>query len=109
MSEQSNGYGRPRDVVIVGAGHAGGTAATCLRQYGFAGNITLIGDEPVAPYQRPPLSKPGSRAKRQQRPCYCGPRRSMTSTGFRCVLAPELTRLIGASARGIGGWQPDRL
>ncbi len=44
-------------VVIVGAGHAGGTAAALLRQYGFEGEIVLIGEEPVAPYQRPPLSK----------------------------------------------------
>ncbi|HZK99815.1 MAG TPA: FAD-dependent oxidoreductase [Caulobacteraceae bacterium] len=44
-------------VVIVGAGHAGGTAAALLRQYGYAGAITLIGDEPIPPYQRPPLSK----------------------------------------------------
>ena len=44
-------------VVIVGAGHAGGTAAALLRQYGFEGPIVLLGDEPIAPYQRPPLSK----------------------------------------------------
>lgn len=44
-------------VVIVGAGHAGGTAAALLRQYGYAGAITIVGDEPIAPYQRPPLSK----------------------------------------------------
>ncbi len=44
-------------VVIVGAGHAGGTAAAVLRQHGFDGPITLVGDEPIAPYQRPPLSK----------------------------------------------------
>ena len=44
-------------VIIIGAGHAGGSAAAYLRQYGFAGPITLIGDEPAAPYQRPPLSK----------------------------------------------------
>jgi 3-phenylpropionate/trans-cinnamate dioxygenase ferredoxin reductase subunit len=44
-------------VVIVGAGHAGGTAAALLRQYGYEGPITVIGDEPIAPYQRPPLSK----------------------------------------------------
>lgn len=44
-------------VVIVGAGHAGGSAAALLRQYGWKGPITLIGAEPVAPYQRPPLSK----------------------------------------------------
>jgi len=44
-------------VVILGAGHAGGTAAALLRQYGHAGPITMIGEEPIAPYQRPPLSK----------------------------------------------------
>src|SRR3954469_2688490 len=44
-------------VVILGAGHAGGTAAALLRQYGHAGPITLIGEEPIPPYQRPPLSK----------------------------------------------------
>ncbi len=44
-------------VVIVGAGHAGGSAAALLRQYGWQGPITLIGAESVPPYQRPPLSK----------------------------------------------------
>ena len=44
-------------VVILGAGHAGGVAVALLRQYGHGGPITLIGDEPIAPYQRPPLSK----------------------------------------------------
>ncbi|MEJ2815168.1 FAD-dependent oxidoreductase [Caulobacter sp. CCG-8] len=44
-------------VVIVGAGHAGGSAAAFLRQYGHVGPIVLIGDEPLLPYQRPPLSK----------------------------------------------------
>jgi len=44
-------------VVILGAGHAGGTAAALLRQYGYTGHITLIGEEPIPPYQRPPLSK----------------------------------------------------
>jgi 3-phenylpropionate/trans-cinnamate dioxygenase ferredoxin reductase subunit len=44
-------------VLILGAGHAGGSVAGFLKQYGFAGEITLIGDEAIAPYQRPPLSK----------------------------------------------------
>ena len=44
-------------VAIVGTGQAGFQAATSLRQDGFAGHIVLIGDEPVSPYQRPPLSK----------------------------------------------------
>lgn len=44
-------------VLILGAGHAGGTAAALLRQYGHTGPITLVGEEPIPPYQRPPLSK----------------------------------------------------
>lgn len=44
-------------VVIVGAGHAGGSAAAALRQGAWEGRITLVGDEPDLPYQRPPLSK----------------------------------------------------
>jgi len=44
-------------VVILGAGHAGGACAALLRQYGHEGPITLIGEEPIPPYQRPPLSK----------------------------------------------------
>jgi 3-phenylpropionate/trans-cinnamate dioxygenase ferredoxin reductase component len=46
-----------RDVVIVGAGQAGFQTAASLRQDGFDGRIFLIGDEPLLPYQRPPLSK----------------------------------------------------
>ncbi|HEY1427890.1 MAG TPA: FAD-dependent oxidoreductase [Caulobacteraceae bacterium] len=44
-------------VVILGGGHAGGSAAAFLRQYGYEGRVTVIGEEPIAPYQRPPLSK----------------------------------------------------
>ncbi|WP_454709409.1 NAD(P)/FAD-dependent oxidoreductase [Delftia acidovorans] len=43
--------------VIIGAGHAGGTLAALLRQYGHPGPITLVGGEDLPPYQRPPLSK----------------------------------------------------
>ena len=44
-------------IVIVGAGHAGGSAAAFLRQHGHTGPIALIGEEAAPPYQRPPLSK----------------------------------------------------
>lgn len=44
-------------VLIIGAGHAGGSAAALLRQYGFEGEIVLAGEEAAPPYQRPPLSK----------------------------------------------------
>lgn len=44
-------------LVIIGGGHAAAQVATSLRQHKFDGNATLVSDEPVVPYQRPPLSK----------------------------------------------------
>ncbi|WP_432587579.1 FAD-dependent oxidoreductase [Streptomyces sp. HD1123-B1] len=44
-------------IVIVGASLAGLRAAEALREEGFTGSLTLIGDEPHEPYDRPPLSK----------------------------------------------------
>lgn len=44
-------------IVIVGAGQAAAQAIEVLRRKGFQGSITLVGDEPYLPYQRPPLSK----------------------------------------------------
>jgi 3-phenylpropionate/trans-cinnamate dioxygenase ferredoxin reductase component len=43
--------------IIVGGGLAGAIAAQTLREEGFDGSITLLGQEPNAPYERPPLSK----------------------------------------------------
>jgi len=48
---------RPQTFVIAGASLAGAKAAETLRSEGFAGRVVLIGDEPVRPYERPPLSK----------------------------------------------------
>ena len=45
------------EIVIVGAGEAGGRAALGLRAAGFAGRIALVGEETHPPYERPPLSK----------------------------------------------------
>ncbi len=44
-------------IVVIGAGQAGSSLVARLRKDGFEGDITLIGAEPVPPYQRPPLSK----------------------------------------------------
>ena len=48
---------QPSPLVIVGASYAGTHLAAAAREQGFDGPIVLIGDEPHAPYQRPPLSK----------------------------------------------------
>ncbi|MGW3014347.1 NAD(P)/FAD-dependent oxidoreductase [Streptomyces sp. NPDC001219] len=60
MSEQSKSSQAPDHtprVVIVGAGIAGVQTAVALREQGWRGAITLLGDEPHQPYDRPPLSK----------------------------------------------------
>ena len=44
-------------IVVVGAGQAGAATAARLRSAGYTGALTLIGEEHVPPYQRPPLSK----------------------------------------------------
>lgn len=44
-------------IVVIGGGQAGASLVAKLRNSGFHGDITLIGAEPVPPYQRPPLSK----------------------------------------------------
>lgn len=44
-------------IVIVGAGQAGAALAAKLRALGYQGALTMIGEEPQPPYQRPPLSK----------------------------------------------------
>jgi 3-phenylpropionate/trans-cinnamate dioxygenase ferredoxin reductase subunit len=44
-------------VLILGAGQAAAQLAISLRQDGYGGPIRMVGDEPYAPYQRPPLSK----------------------------------------------------
>ena len=46
-----------KHIVVVGAGQAGFSVVSKLRNLQFDGSITLIGNEPVPPYQRPPLSK----------------------------------------------------
>jgi len=43
--------------VVVGAGQAGASAVESLRAWGFDGRVVLIGEEPLRPYERPPLSK----------------------------------------------------
>ena len=45
------------NIVVIGAGQAGLQIAESLRAEDFEGGVTLLGNEPLPPYQRPPLSK----------------------------------------------------
>ena len=56
MSPANGAFGTNGHVVIVGASLAGLRAAEALREGGFRGRLTLVGDEPYEPYDRPPLS-----------------------------------------------------
>jgi 3-phenylpropionate/trans-cinnamate dioxygenase ferredoxin reductase component len=55
MSQPTNS--RPSRIVIIGASLAGASAAISLRDQGYEGELTLIGEESQLPYERPPLSK----------------------------------------------------
>jgi 3-phenylpropionate/trans-cinnamate dioxygenase ferredoxin reductase component len=48
---------QPSRIVIIGASLAGASAAIALRDQGYQGELTLIGEESQLPYERPPLSK----------------------------------------------------
>lgn len=57
-------------MVIIGAGKAGARAPISLREHGWKGRITLIGEEPLAPYDRPPLSKAAMTAAEEPAPVF---------------------------------------
>jgi 3-phenylpropionate/trans-cinnamate dioxygenase ferredoxin reductase component len=56
-SIQRVGEPRKTDILLIGGGVASVRCARTLRREGFEGRITLVGDEPSPPYNRPPLSK----------------------------------------------------
>jgi 3-phenylpropionate/trans-cinnamate dioxygenase ferredoxin reductase subunit len=78
-------------VVIVGAGHAGGTAAALLRQYAYAGPITLVGEEPIPPYQRPPLSKAWLKGEADAASLALRPVEFYAETGIELILGTRVT------------------
>lgn len=68
--------------VIVGAGHAGGRCAERLRHFGWRDRIVLIGDEPVPPYERPPLSKAALCDEAEPGPSFVVDRNAISELGI---------------------------
>lgn len=102
------------DVLIAGAGQAGAQAAISLRQAGFTGSITMLGEEPDAPYERPPLSKDylaGEReaARLQLRPAaFWAERAVRIETGRRIVHVDPAHDAVGSVTTADGaryGWR----
>ncbi|PLK22811.1 hypothetical protein C0V72_12980 [Porphyrobacter sp. TH134] len=77
MDEETN----PARVVVIGAGQAGSQFCFALRRHGFGGEIVLLGEEPHAPYQRPPLSKAFLKGEMDQRRLLLKPAQAYADSG----------------------------
>lgn len=88
-------------ILIAGAGHAGGAAAAALRQFGWKGGITLLGDEPILPYQRPPLSKAWLKGEATAESLALRPERFYTQQGIALRLGTTVAAIDRAGHRVI--------
>src|SRR5260370_30456296 len=90
-----------RRVVIVGASAAGLTAAEALRRRGYDGTLTLIGDEPYPPYDRPPLSKQILAGTWEQEKVVLRNNEALSELGADLLLGHTPTGLDAAGRRGL--------
>ncbi len=84
-------------IVIIGAGQAAAQACASLRLFGFAGKITLVGAEPVPPYQRPPLSKAYMKGDMSEERLYFRPADWYVQNNIELLLSTEVTRIDRAA------------
>ncbi len=89
----------PENIVIIGAGQAGAQAVASLRAEGFAGAITMVGDEPFMPYQRPPLSKAYLLGKFERERLFLKPESFYASSNARLLLNVAATAIDRAQKR----------
>jgi 3-phenylpropionate/trans-cinnamate dioxygenase ferredoxin reductase subunit len=83
--------------VIVGGGMAGALAAQTLREEGFDGKITMLGQEPNAPYERPPLSKDYLQGKAERDSIFVHPQPWYAEHAVEMSLGSAVTSLDPAS------------
>ncbi len=80
-------------MIIAGAGECGGRAAFALRDLGYSGPVTLVGDEPHHPYERPPLSKDALTSDEDPSPKWVS-----ASDGFAAL---DITAITDTSVKAI--------
>lgn len=90
-------------IVVVGAGQAGASLVAKLRSTGFSGRITLIGEEPAPPYQRPPLSKAYLLGKMEKERLYLRPESFYSENGIELQLADTAVAIDRADKVVVAG------
>jgi 3-phenylpropionate/trans-cinnamate dioxygenase ferredoxin reductase component len=88
----------PRHFVIVGGGTCAGSAASTLRAEGFDGAVTIVSNEPMPPYERPPLSKDYLTGKTAAGDLAINPAGWYADHGVELLLDTHASRLDTASA-----------
>ncbi|MCU0910612.1 MAG: FAD-dependent oxidoreductase, partial [Rhodobacteraceae bacterium] len=86
-------------IAIVGAGQAAASLAARLRTLGYAGEVTIFGDEPVPPYQRPPLSKKYLLGEMEEDRLYLRPQGYYADQGIALRLGAAVTAIDPAGKR----------
>ena len=98
--------GEAQRIVIVGGGQAGAQVLQSLRQGGFKGGLTLVGDEAALPYQRPPLSKGYMKGEVGEERLYFKPSAWYEDQDIELRLGTHVTKIDRASRQvrlGDGG------
>jgi 3-phenylpropionate/trans-cinnamate dioxygenase ferredoxin reductase subunit len=91
------------NVLIVGAGLAGARCAETLRAEGFDGRITIVGEEPVAPYERPALSKELLAGAREAESLSLRPAESWAEREIELLTGTRIVRVLGRTAKTADG------
>jgi 3-phenylpropionate/trans-cinnamate dioxygenase ferredoxin reductase subunit len=86
-------------IAIVGAGQAAASLAAKLRTLGYEGEITIFGDEPVPPYQRPPLSKKYLLGELDEDRLYLRPESFYADQGIALRLGAPVTAIVPQEKR----------
>jgi len=86
-------------MLIVGGGECGARAALTLRERGYDGPVTLVGDEPHLPYERPPLSKDALVSDAEPTPKLVGDREHFAGRRIECMTGASAVAIDRAARR----------